>query len=419
MAAMDRPVATLWRHTDFLKLWAGQTISVFGSQFTMLALPLIAALTLHASPFEMGVLSALETAPFLLVGLFAGVFADRRRRRPILIVADIGRGLTLASIPVAWLLGSLTLPHLFAVGFLVGLCTVFFDVSYQSYLPSLVGRDKLVEGNSKLTVSESATQIAGPGIAGVVVQALSAPIAIVVDALSFFASALALGSIRHVEPQPTAARKSVLSDLREGLATVFGDRYLRAIAACTSTANFFGAGVNALYVIFATRELGLNAAQLGIVFGAGAVTSLFGALLAGPAARRLGLGRAIVLSSACFGLAYVPLIFAVPELAMPVLILGGAIIGLANPIYNINQVSLRQTITPERLLGRMNATMRFLVWGTMPIGALTGGALGGLIGLRPAIAVATVGCFLAFVWVWRSPVWSLREMPDLSQQRAG
>ncbi len=403
---------TLWRHRDFLKLWSGQTISVFGSQFTHLAVPLIAAMILKASPAQMGVLSAVVTAPFLLIGLFAGAWVDRWRRRPILIAGDVGRALVLLVIPAAHLAGVLDMALLYAVGFLTGAMTVFFDVAYQAYLPSLVDREHLLEGNSKLEASRSVAQVAGPGLAGVVVQIISAPMAILLDAVSFLVSGLFIGLIRQPEPAPEVARAPLLSEVREGLAVVFGNPMLRAIAGCTSTSNFFASAAGALYILFATRELAMKPAAIGVVFSLGSIGALAGVLLAPALAQRWGIGRVIVTAPLLAGLGFVPVALATPALAIPLLTLGGFVASFGILLYNVNQVSLRQAITPHRLQGRMNATMRFLVWGTMPLGALAGGALGQILGLRPTIAVGAAGAMLAFLWVWRSPVRALVGIPE-------
>ncbi|MDA8188411.1 MAG: MFS transporter [Dehalococcoidales bacterium] len=418
MARVSAPVATasatLWRHHDFLKLWAGQTISMLGSRFSTLALPLIAALSLRASPVEMGLLTAVETAPFLLLGLFAGVWVDRRRRRPILVSGDVGRALLLATIPLAALAGALSMPLLYVVGFLTGVLTVFFDVAYQSYLPMLVGRAQLIEGNSKLEVSRSIAQVAGPGIAGVVVQIVSAPLAIAFDALSFFISAVFLSLIGRTEEAPDrTTRAPLLVEAREGLSVVFGNPYLRSIAGATATFNVFSSAIWALYILFATRELGLEPAAIGVVFGVGNAGALTGAVFAGHLARRLGLGRVIVGASLIGGLGNLVIASATGGFALPTLITAHFLISLSLPLYNINQVSLRQAITPERLLGRVNATNRFLVWGTMPLGGLAGGALGETLGLRPAIALAAICGLTGFLWVLRSPVSTLDRIPEI------
>jgi MFS family permease len=411
--APARAAATLWRHPDFLRLWSAQTISVFGDNFTALALPLIAAITLDATPGQMGILTAVERLPFLVLGLMAGVWVDRARRRPILIVGDIGRGVVLLSIPLAAVLGTLGMPHLYVVGVVVGTFTLFFDVAYQAYLPSLVERTQLVEGNSKLEATRSIAALAGPGFAGAIIQRLTAPLAIIVDAISFFFSAGLLATIRRSEAVPARAeRQSMAVEVREGLGVVFGSPYLRSIAACTGTSNLFSTAIFTLYILFATRELGLNAAAIGLIFSIGNAAAVAGALLAGRLGARLGVGRVIVGAAVVFGVATIPIVLAQPATAYPLLILSGLLFSFVNPVYNINQVSLRQAITPLRLQGRMNATMRFLVWGTIPLGGLLGGALGDAFGLRPAIAISALGGMTSFLWVLLSPVRTLRAIPE-------
>jgi MFS family permease len=405
----------LWRHGDFLKLWSGEAISLFGSQITLLALPLTAVLVLGATPAEMGILGAVEFAPFLFLSLFAGVWVDRMRRRPILISADLGRALLLFSIPLAYWLGLLRMEYLYVVALFTGVLTVFFDVAYQAYLPSLVERDQLVEGNSKLEVSRSVAQIAGPGLAGSLIQLVTAPIAIVLDAVSFLASAFCLSLIRKPEPQearPTQKR-SIWKEIGEGLGVVLGNRLLRSIAGCTGTSNLFSNITQAVFTIYVIRELKLEPAILGLIFAVGSIGALVGALVSGWLAQRFGLGRTIIGSCFVGGLAtiFIPLSSVFPNIAVLLLILAWLIISFSNPVYNINQVSLRQAITPHRLQGRMNASMRFMVWGTMPIGSILGGILGEVIGLDATLVVGTVGSILAFLWVFLSPVRHLQEQP--------
>ncbi|MDR7491712.1 MAG: MFS transporter [Armatimonadota bacterium] len=403
----------MWRHGDFMRLWVAQTISVFGSGFTQLALPLIAATTLQATPAQMGILGAAEFAPFLLVGLVAGVWVDRVRRRPVLVAGDVARAALLLTIPAAAVAGALGMGQLYVVGFLVGVCTVFFDVAYQAYLPSLVDRRQLVEGNSKLEATRSLAQIASPGIAGVVIEVLTAPFALVLDALSYLVSGGLLARIRRPEDPPDPAnRRPVLTEIREGLAVVVGHRLLRAIAATTGTSNFFSSAVGALFILYATRVLGLSPATLGLIFGVGNTGGLVGATLAGRLARRFGVGPTIVGSAALFGAYFLPLLVATPATAAPLLVAGGFVGSAGGLIYNVNQVSLRQAIVPQRLQGRLNATMRFLVWGTIPLGSLVGGALGEGLGLRAAVLVGVLGSLTPFLWVLGSPVRTLRQVPE-------
>jgi MFS family permease len=406
----------LWRHPDFVKLWSGQTISRFGSEISQLAIPLTAALVLGASPAQMGLLGAFEFAPFLLLSLFAGVWVDRVHRRPVLIVADIGRAILLGSIPAAALAGVLRIEQLYVVGVFTGTLTVFFDVAYQAYLPVLVSREHLVEGNSKLEVSRSVAQIAGPGVAGGLVQLVTAPIAVVVDAISFVASVIFLLLIRAPEPAPVrqaGADGSVWSELREGLAVVIGNPLLRSIAGCTATSNLFGNAVQAIYVLYVTRELGLQPAVIGLIYAISGPGALLGAVAAGWLAKRFGLGATIMASIAASELVNLLIPLAIgPTLVVTATLMAVAFVsGLTNPIYNINQVSLRQAITPDRLQGRMNASMRFIVWGTIPLGSLLGGALGEALGIRPTIALMAACGLAAPVWVLLSPVRQLRAQP--------
>lgn len=406
----------LWGHVDFLTLWTAQTISVFGDQFSALAIPLIAALTLGATPEQMGVLTAVTRAPFLLIGLFAGVWVDRLPRRPVLIAGDLGRAIVLLAIPVAAALGALSMPHLYAVGLLVGIFTVFFDVAYQAYLPALVDRRQLVEGNSKLEATRSLASLVGPSVAGVVIQALSAPLAIVIDAASFVASGGLISLIRGREPpQDRKSRPALIVEVREGLSVVFGNRLLRSIAGCTGTFNFFAAAFFALFILFATRDLKLGPAQIGAIFSVGNMAGLVGAVAAGRLAKRLGVGWTITSAALIAGIGLLPVAVASASTAWPVLILSQLLVSFGNPVYNISQVSLRQAITPLRLQGRMNATMRFVVWGTMPLGGLVGGALGGFLGLRAGLGLSAAGAALAFLWVALSPVRTLRTIPDAQE----
>jgi MFS family permease len=410
------PSGGLWRHSDFLKLWSAETISVFGSQFTGLALPLVAVLLLGASAFEVSALVVVEFLPFILFAIPAGVWVDRLKRKPILVIGDLARGLVLVTIPLAYALDALTLGHLYAAGFLVGISTVFFDVAYQSYLPSLVARDQLVDGNSKLEISRSTSSLAGPGTAGGIVSALGAPVAILLDSISFFLSAVFLVAIRKEEkpPQPAAdaVRPSMLEDAREGLSFVVRHPYLRPITFCTGTINLFWSMASALLVVYAIRELEMSPALLGITFSLGNLGSLAAAFTTSRISSRLGVGPTILSMSILFACALLLVPTATKSTALPFLAASGIIFGFGAIAYNITQVSFRQAICPERLQGRMNAAIRFLVWGTMPIGALLGGALGTWIGLRPALWVAAIGALSSFLPILLSPVPKLRETPE-------
>ena len=409
----------LWRHRDFRNLWAAETVSQLGSQVTGLALPLVAVIVLDVSAFKVALLGVIEMAPFILISLPAGVWVDRLRRKPILVTADVGRALLLASVPIAYWLDMLTIWQLYVVGFAFGVLTVFFDVSYQSYLPSLVSSEQLIEGNSKLEVSRSGAQLAGPGLAGVLVEAVKAPGAIVVDAVSFVLSAFFLFRIKAEEQAPTQAERQagpgMKAEVAEGLRWVFGNRYLRWIAASTATFNFFGNMIFAVFLVFAVRELGLRPGVIGLVFAISNIGYLAGALLANRLSRRFGVGPTIVIGAA--GSTSLLLLAAAPSSnPIPFLIASQAISSMGVPIYNITQLSYRQAITPRRIQGRMNSVMRFIVWGVMPVGALLGGAIASWFSLRTAIWVGAIGMSVAVLPVLLSPVRTLREMPEPVQE---
>jgi MFS family permease len=418
-----KPRAGLLRHPDFLKLWTAESVSVFGSQISALAIPVVAVIILGASPIEVALLGTIEFLPFILFTLPAGAWVDRLRRRPIMIVGDLGRAAALLSIPIVYAISpsALTIWQLYAVGFIAGTLTVFFDVSNQSYLPSIVDRDELIEGNSKLQISQSAAQIAGPGIAGVLIQIVQAPFAILLDAVSFVWSAFFVFLIRKPEPpvlHPADAtgerRPSIVSDVRDGLRFVLGHRALRAISAGTATSNLFGnigGGIMILYLLD-SRYLGLTPGQVGIAFAIGNVGALAGAFLANRVARWFGLGPTIVGSLFIGGFMMLLIAIAPPgPAALPFLVAGGAFGGLAQMIYNINQVSYRQAICPPRMQGRMNATVRFLVWGTIPIGNVLGGLIATTFGVHETIWLAAVLGFVPAIFPLLSPVRKLRVMP--------
>ena len=417
-AAPKRP--SLWRHRDFVKLWSAQTISQFGDEVTGLALPLVAIITLGASPLEIGLLGTFQFLPFILLTIPAGVWVDRMRRKPVLIGADIGRALLLTSIPVAFIGGWLSIPQLYFVGFMVGCLEVFFDIAYQSYLPAVIEREQLTEGNAKLELSSSASSVIGPGVAGFLVELVRAPFAMLFDVLSYLGAVVMLLIIRRPEVPPaphdaaTGPRPSMRTEATEGLRYVLGHRYLRSIAACTGTLNLFGNIGGVILLIYIVNELGITAGTVGIIFAIANLGVLFGALTAERLARRIGIGPTIVWSAFISAFALIPVAIAPREAPVPFLVASGVIGAATAVIYNVNQVSLRQAITPERMLGRMNATMRFVVWGTIPIGSIVGGFLGGLIGLQATIWVGAIGSFLGFLPVFFSQVRTLRRIPESS-----
>ena len=416
------PEEGLWRHPDFLKLWSAETVSQFGTQISLLALPLVAIDVLHVSAFKVAALTTVEFLPFLLVSLPAGVWVDRLPRRPILIAGDLARAGLLASIPIAYAMDVLTIWQLYGVGFFVGIATVFFDIAYQSYLPALVERQQIIDGNAKLEISRSAAQLGGPGIAGLLVGWLRAPAAILVDAVSFLGSAFFIFSIRKLELSQAdrAPRRKMRTELREGLSYVLRHPYLKNIAACTALFNFFGLMGFAVLLVFARRQLHLSPQAIGLAF----TLSNFGPLVAAISANRIfarvGVGRTIIASSILGGPMFLLIPFAPHgQAALALLIPAMLVGGFMGVVYNIAQVSLRQAITPERIQGRMNSVMRFIVWGAIPLGSFTGGVLSSVIGLKTTLIVSGVGCSFAFLPVLFSPVRSVREMPEPLHEEPG
>jgi MFS family permease len=415
------PTGGLWRHSDFVKFWSAQTISQFGSQIDDLALGLVAIIVLDASAFEVAVYGTVNFLPFILFTLPAGVWVDRLPRKPILIIGDFGRFLALATIPVAYFADVLTLWQLYAVAFLTGVFTVFFDVAYQSYLPSLVDREDIGDGNSKLEISRSTAQLAGPGLGGILIEILTAPYAVLVDAFSFLASGTFLLRIRkREEPLPaetrTHAKRSLWKEMKEGLRFVLGNPNLRAQAGCTATSNLFFSVTFSIYLVFLVREVELTPGVIGVLLSLGSIGSLIAAFTTTRISKRFGIGPTTI-AAAFLNLPAMLLIALAPVgFPIPFLVAGGLLLGFVIVLYNITQVTYRQAICPPRLQGRMNSVMRFLVWGTIPIGTLLGGVLGSTIGLRETLVVGAVGSGSSFLWILLSPQRHLREMPEPVQE---
>jgi MFS family permease len=396
---------SLWSHRDFRLLWAGDTVSQFGSSIGRTVLPLLAAGTLAATPFQMGVLTAANTAAFLFIGLPAGVWVDRMRRRPLMLSMDLLRAAVLLSVPLAWWAGVLTLAHLVVVALLVGVCTVFFDIAYQSYLPSLVGRTQLVEGNAKLQASQSVSEVSGPALAGGIAQLVGAANGVLVTGLGYLGSALFLWRIKAVEPPPQpSGGVGLRAQIAEGLRFVFGNPSLRAIVACTGTSNFFSGMLGAVLVLFLVRDLDLADGVVGLVFSAAGIGGVLGALTAHRWSVRFGQIRTVWLSMLVtqpFGL-LLPLAASDWRIVFVVLAEGGVAYGCI--VYNVAQVSYRQALCPDHLLGRMNASVRFVVWGTIPLGGLVGGLLGGWTSVHATLWVSAIGQLAAVGWVLFSPL---------------
>lgn len=402
--------AGLWRNPDFLKLWTGQTVSELGSRITRDGLPLAAVMVLGADAFEMGMLRAIGGAAVLLLGLYAGVWVDRMRRRPIMIVADIGRALLLAIIPAAALLHRLTMPLLYAVAAVTGALTVFFDVAYLTYLPSLVERDNILEGNSRLAISSSIAEVAGPGLTGVLVQALTAPIAILFDAVSFLFSAFMVGWIRKPEPRPERdGSGDPLREALEGVGVIWRNPVLRALGGYAVTTYFFYGIFGALYVVYAIRDLKMGAILLEFAITFGGLASLIGSSVARRISGRIGIGPTLVVAPVIIGVGT----FLIPAAeggivwATTMIVLSQFVCDFSSVIYNIHELSLRQTLAPPAALGRVNACMRLLTFGVLPLGSVLGGLIAGPWGMRGAMIAAAAGILLSASWLILSPVWSV------------
>ncbi len=405
----SRPKGGLWQHPGFFKLWSALTVSRFGSEISALALPLLAALVLDASPAQMGLLSAAATVPFLLIGLLVGIRVDRLRRGPLLVASDLARAALLVAVPVSWAAGWLSMSLLYAVALGVGSLTVVFEVASMSLLPALVGRGRLIEGNGKLEASRSLAQIGGPGIAGGLVGLLGAPVAVLLDAASYLVSAAFLLRLRA--PETSAARPAngphrASREIREGLRAVFSSPLLRPVVLCSATNSFSGFVFLSVYLLYLTEDLGLGATAVGLVFALGGVGALLGALVAETAARRFGGGKTMVSSMVLCGLSgmTIPLAVAVPVVALPMVLAAEFTQWMFLVVYKTGEVSMRQEVTPDHLLGRVNATERFVTYGAISLGALFGGFLGAEIGVRAALVTGMAGMLLASSWLLFSPV---------------
>ncbi|WP_127473491.1 MFS transporter [Microbacterium sulfonylureivorans] len=413
--AAPGPRGSLWRDRNFLTLWSGQTLSQFGAQITELAVPVLAVLLLNATEFQVGVLNAANVAAFLLVGLPAGAWIDRMRKRHVMIAADVVRAIALACVPLLWMLGMLQIWHLIVIAAIVGVATVFFDVSYQSIVPSLVRPNQIAEANGKLQSTYELANIAGPGIGGWLVGVITAPLAVLATAGTYLVSAVALLLTRdHEPPRAHEDRAPILREIWEGLHFVFTEKLLRRIVGTTATSNFFNTVSTTLLPLFLLRELGFSPASLGLIFSLGAVGGLLGAMATPHIVRWIGEARAIPVSAMGFSIVGlgVPVAALVPGVAFPLLVAQFFVMSFTVLLYNITQVTFRQRITPPRLLGRMNASVRFVVWGVMPIAALLAGGLGTWLGVVPTMWIGAIGQLLSAGFVVFGPFWTMRELPD-------
>ncbi|HUS15565.1 MAG TPA: MFS transporter [Chloroflexia bacterium] len=416
---MRWPTTGLWHNSDFIKLWIGQAVSQVGDRITRGGLPLAAVLTLHATAGDMSLLIVVLAAPMLLVGLLAGVWVDRLRRRPLMIFTDLARAAVLATIPLAAAFGVLGLPQIYVVAALTGVLSVLFNVADQSYLPSLLPPEQLLEGNSKLTATSSIAEIVGPALAGGLVQLITAPLAIAVDAVTFLWSAAFVSRIRKPEPPPPppADRTPIWSDIQAGLRLVLGHPLLRPLALSAAMRSFFGTFYWVLYDLYVLRELQLTPVVLGLLIAAGGVGALPGALIAGRVVRRFGLARTLLgtrLIATMVGF-FTPLA-PVGLLAVGFLMISQLVGDGVSTVYEINEVTLRQTLIPGPLQGRAHASTGFLIGALQPFAAVAAGLIADHYDARTALLVATLGGAVAWVYLALSPV---RRVPDTPSEGTG
>lgn len=407
-------IPSVWRHPDFVHLWAATTVSMLGSFVTRTALPFAAILVLGAGAGEVAAIRAAELVAGLTVGLVAGAWVDRLRRRPILIWADLGRAALLGSIPAAFVLGALTLVQLVVVAFGAAILTTFFDTADRAYLPTVIGRDRLVEANATLTGSSSAAEFVGFGVGGWLIQLLTAPIAIALDALSFLVSALLLGGIRTTEPAPAGIerRAPVLDEIRDGLRLTLGHPILRPLAlADAAVAGFWGV-FGAVYILFAT-EIGFSPGVIGLVAAVGGLSSLAGATVAGRAVRRLGVARFFLgtMVLVTLGNAFIALTPDAALLGLTCLLAQQLLSDSSLTAFDVVAVSIRQATVEDRLLGRVSASFHVLAMGAMLVGTVVGGLVGELVGVRAALVLGGLGGLVALAILWFSDIRRAHDLP--------
>lgn len=414
--------ADVIKQPGFLSLWIGQSVSVIGSQISGLAFPVLAVSVLHANEFQMGLLNAADTSAFLVFGLLAGALVDRWIKRKVMLIADLVRMLAVAVIPILWFLDVLNIYHLIVVGAVLSVATVFFDVSYQSYIPILLPKEYIGVGNARLEISGQISGIAGPGLVGALLNFFKAPVLLVIDAFSFLISAISLFTIRdREEPKVRAERRPLAKEIGEGLRFVWNQKLIRAISFTTSTSNMFGTIAGTMFALYLLKPefLNLNTASFGVLMSIGSVGGLLGAAATPRLIKLVGEGPLVVISAVSSGLVqlFLPLAWYVPgEYALIPLAAQSFFTAFLALTYNITQVTARQRLCPEHLLGRMNASIRFMVWGSMPIGALIAGVLGTYLGVVNTIWIGTVLGVLSAAFVLFSPLRTMRAMPDKPEE---
>jgi MFS family permease len=412
MIAITAGRVRLLRHRDFRLLWIGQGVSDIGTAVSTVVLPLVAVVYLHSSPFEVGLLAALEWLPWLLIGLPAGVWVDRSAKRPILIQADVCRMLLIGSVPVAAAFGVLTIGHLLGVAFGTGVATVLFQVAYQSYLPTIVAPDDLAEGNAKLQGTQAAAGVAGPGVGGLLVQAFRAPFALVADAISYFVSVLALlGIAAREEPIERSASRSVRAEISEGARYVRSDPLLRTLTISPAIGNFFYAGFESIIVLFLVRSVHVAPGTVGLLVAVVGLGAVAGAALARPVSRWIGTSRTIWVGMAVTSPFALMIPLTTRGAGLGFFVAGQVIVALGVLMYNVTIGGFRQRYCPPRILGRVVASMRFVLFGTTPLGSLVGGALASVLDIRTAMWVLVIGNLIPIAVLYFSPLSTMRDLP--------
>ncbi len=417
----NRRCSALWRNHDFLNLWSAETIAQFGSQLSLVAVPLIAALTLNASPFEMGILAASGSAAGLVLGFIAGVWVDRLPRKPLMIAMDVGRALTFAAIPVAALMDLLSYQLLLVVAILGGCQTVFFNAAWSAIIPDLVERTHLGDANGKLFASLSLAQVIGPALAGSLIGWLSGPMVMGITSGTFAWSGWFLTRIRRPEPprnRSTAGLRPVLQEIREGLDELLGSKFVRPLTTSAAVLNFGGFIFLAVYVLYLTDDLGLTTSGVGLIFAAGGIGSLAGSMIAATLARTFGVGPTVLWSATIFGVGnlLVPLAILVPQYALSLIVASETIAWMSLIVFNINRFSLRQALTPDHLQGRVASSTMAIISGVQMLGSLMGGIIGQIFSVHTALIVGTIGMLVAARWIWDSPIPAMREMPEHAEE---
>jgi MFS family permease len=409
------PIPAVLREREFRRFWLGETVSLFGDQITLIALPLVAVLALDASASQMGFLAAAALVPNLLFSLHAGAWLDRRgKRRQAMIATALGRAALLATIPLAYVLGVLSFAQLYVVSFLIGTLSVLFFVAYSTLFVSLVPRSRYLEANSLLHGSRALSFVGGPSVGGLLVQVLSAPGALVADAVSFLASAFSLSSISPGEPPTEVAQRG---HVQAGVRYIANSPIIRASLLATATINFFNFIFWALFILYATRTLGVGPSLLGLVLGAAAVGGVIGSLIAGKLSRRIGIGPSFAVGCVVFPapLVLVPLAGGAEWSILGLLFAAEFLSGLGVMILDITAGSIKAALVPDRLRARVSGAYMVVNYGVRPVGSLVGGGLGSWIGLRPTLWIASVGAIAGVIWLLPSPLLQLRELPEVEE----